>query len=100
MEIFGRPLPALASQILIPHLHDLLQKLGARGGRNPRALVLTPTRELAAQVAQSITDYGKYLDTLDLGVISRQEWPLAYSSCTAGVKVDLPRGAVLRAAGA
>src|SRR6188768_533121 len=40
----------------------LLQKLGARGGRNPRALVLTPTRELAAQVAQSVTDYGKYGD--------------------------------------
>ncbi len=40
----------------------ILQKLGARGGRNPRALVLTPTRELAAQVAQSIQDYGKYVD--------------------------------------
>jgi len=40
----------------------ILQKLGARGARNPRALVLTPTRELAAQVAQSITDYGKYVD--------------------------------------
>jgi len=40
----------------------LLQKLGARAGKNPRALVLTPTRELAAQVAQSIADYGKYVD--------------------------------------
>ena len=40
----------------------LLQKLGARQGRNPRALVLTPTRELAAQVAQSVADYGKYGD--------------------------------------
>ncbi|HEX6637779.1 MAG TPA: DEAD/DEAH box helicase [Steroidobacteraceae bacterium] len=40
----------------------LLQKLGVRSGRNPRALVLTPTRELAAQVAQSVTDYGKYGD--------------------------------------
>jgi ATP-dependent RNA helicase RhlE len=40
----------------------LLQKLGARAGRDPRALVLTPTRELAAQVAQSIADYGKYGD--------------------------------------
>jgi len=40
----------------------LLQKLGARSGRNPRALVLTPTRELAAQVAQSMVDYGKYGD--------------------------------------
>ena len=40
----------------------LLQRLGARGGRNPRALVLTPTRELAAQVEQSVQDYGKYAD--------------------------------------
>jgi ATP-dependent RNA helicase RhlE len=40
----------------------LLQKLGARHGKNPRALVLTPTRELAAQVAQSMADYGKYVD--------------------------------------
>ncbi|MCL4776333.1 MAG: DEAD/DEAH box helicase, partial [Gammaproteobacteria bacterium] len=29
--------------------------------RAPRALVLTPTRELAAQVADSVRDYGKYL---------------------------------------
>jgi ATP-dependent RNA helicase RhlE len=30
-------------------------------GRAPRALVLTPTRELAAQVAESARNYGKYL---------------------------------------
>ena len=46
----------------------LLQKLGVRGGRNPRALVLTPTRELAAQVAQSIVDYGKNGDLRTLVV--------------------------------
>jgi ATP-dependent RNA helicase RhlE len=40
----------------------ILQRLGSRGARNPRALVLTPTRELAAQVAQSAVDYGKYVD--------------------------------------
>ncbi len=40
----------------------LLQKLGERGARNPRALVLTPTRELAAQVEQSVQDYGKYVN--------------------------------------
>jgi ATP-dependent RNA helicase RhlE len=44
----------------------LLQKLGARGARNPRALVLTPTRELAAQVEQSVQDYGKYVDLRSL----------------------------------
>src|ERR1044072_3067388 len=39
----------------------MLQKLAERGARNPRALVLTPTRELAAQVEQSVQDYGKYV---------------------------------------
>ena len=34
--------------------------IGARG-RAPRALVLTPTRELAAQVAESVRTYGKNL---------------------------------------
>ncbi|MBL8372013.1 MAG: DEAD/DEAH box helicase [Burkholderiaceae bacterium] len=31
------------------------------GGKAIRALVLTPTRELAAQVEESVRDYGKYL---------------------------------------
>jgi ATP-dependent RNA helicase RhlE len=42
----------------------ILQRLAGQtnaAGRAPRALVLTPTRELAAQVAQSARDYGKYM---------------------------------------
>ena len=39
----------------------ILQHLGAASGRAPRALVLTPTRELAAQVAESARTYGKYV---------------------------------------
>jgi ATP-dependent RNA helicase RhlE len=42
----------------------ILQRLAgdtAAQHRAPRALVLTPTRELAAQVAQSARDYGKHL---------------------------------------
>ena len=38
----------------------LLQKLGKSEGRLPRVLVLTPTRELAAQIAQSAKDYGAH----------------------------------------
>ena len=38
----------------------ILQKLNAVSGRLPRALVLTPTRELAAQVAESARSYGKF----------------------------------------
>jgi len=40
----------------------ILQRLERRAGRHPRALVLTPTRELAAQVADSARHYGRYLD--------------------------------------
>ncbi|MEZ5500559.1 MAG: DEAD/DEAH box helicase [Steroidobacteraceae bacterium] len=38
----------------------LLQTMANSAGRQPRALVLTPTRELAAQVAQSVRDYGAH----------------------------------------
>jgi ATP-dependent RNA helicase RhlE len=38
----------------------ILQRLGTRGTGAPRALILTPTRELAAQVAESVRHYGKH----------------------------------------
>ncbi len=43
----------------------LLQRLAGHSGRrlrHPRALVLTPTRELAAQVGDSVVAYGRGLD--------------------------------------
>ena len=42
----------------------LLQRLMANkteGPRKVRALILTPTRELAAQIGENVTDYSKYL---------------------------------------
>jgi ATP-dependent RNA helicase RhlE len=33
----------------------------SKRSRNPRALILTPTRELAVQVSESVKTYGKYL---------------------------------------
>lgn len=39
----------------------ILQKLGSAQGRAPRALVLTPTRELTAQVAENARTYGRHL---------------------------------------
>ncbi len=48
----------------LPLLHKLsLSEPGKNkfGGKAIRALVLTPTRELAAQVEESVRDYGKYL---------------------------------------
>ena len=48
----------------LPMLHKLTMSRSAKnkfGGTGIRALVLTPTRELAAQVEESIRTYGKYL---------------------------------------
>ena len=45
----------------LPLLHNLINAERMPGQRHPRALVLTPTRELAAQVADSISTYGKYV---------------------------------------
>jgi ATP-dependent RNA helicase RhlE len=39
----------------------LLQRLAATGAPGPRVLVLVPTRELAAQVADSVRTYGRHL---------------------------------------
>ena len=44
---------------VLPMLQRLAQ--ASHTGRAPRALVLTPTRELAAQVAESAREYGKYV---------------------------------------
>ena len=50
---------------VLPMLHKLSLSAAPRnkfGGVGIRALVLTPTRELAAQVEESVQTYGKYVD--------------------------------------
>jgi ATP-dependent RNA helicase RhlE len=52
----------------------ILQRLSAQRGANlpgrrpVRSLILTPTRELAAQVEESVRDYGKYLDLTSMAM--------------------------------
>ncbi len=45
---------------ILPILQRLTQRPAARGNHT-RVLVLTPTRELAAQIHESVLNYGKYL---------------------------------------
>ncbi|VAW70556.1 ATP-dependent RNA helicase RhlE [hydrothermal vent metagenome] len=45
----------------LPLLQRLMDSPKPQGRRPIRALVLTPTRELAAQVAESVSTYGKHL---------------------------------------
>ncbi|MBA4255407.1 MAG: RNA helicase [Polaromonas sp.] len=56
----------------LPMLHKLSQSEAGKnrfGGKAIRALVLTPTRELAAQVEESVSTYGKYLPSINSGVV-------------------------------
>ncbi|MCB1694120.1 MAG: DEAD/DEAH box helicase, partial [Pseudomonadales bacterium] len=45
----------------LPLLHRLMLSARESGKRNVRALILVPTRELAAQVQESVETYGKHL---------------------------------------
>ena len=45
----------------LPILHKLSRKHENKGPRNPRALILAPTRELAAQIGEEFRAYGKHL---------------------------------------
>ena len=45
----------------LPMLHILSRNIESKGSRSVRALILVPTRELAAQVNESIRTYGKKL---------------------------------------
>ena len=49
------------ASFVLPILQRLAADAAHGTSRAPRALVLTPTRELAAQVAESSRNYGKYL---------------------------------------
>ncbi|MCI4566889.1 DEAD/DEAH box helicase [Lysobacter sp. CFH 32150] len=45
----------------LPLLQRLSKETPPNGPRKPRALILTPTRELAVQVAESLKTYGRHL---------------------------------------
>ena len=66
----------------LPLLQKLSEQKPAKGKRPVRALVLTPTRELAAQVGESVKTYGKHL-------------PIRSSVIFGGVKIN-PQIATLR----
>jgi ATP-dependent RNA helicase RhlE len=66
----------------LPMLELIFEHAQGKGNRPLRALVVTPTRELAAQVGESVATYGKYL-------------PLRSAVIFGGVKIN-PQIAALR----
>ncbi len=75
---------------LLPILHRLAAKPAAapcavKGAGHPRALVLSPTRELAAQTARNLVDYAKY---------TRTHYAIVFGGVSQFMQVkDLQRGA-------
>ena len=46
----------------LPTLHHLVSNPAKRASKAPRVLVLSPTRELALQIAESFTGYSQFMD--------------------------------------
>ena len=53
---------------VVPVLQKLHERSNGPRGKNPRALILAPTRELAAQISESFDEYGKFLNLKHLAV--------------------------------
>lgn len=65
----------------LPILHNFQKQ------KNPQALVLAPTRELAMQVANSLTEYGKHLHVRVLAVYGGQPYGPQINSLKRGVDI-------------
>jgi ATP-dependent RNA helicase RhlE len=76
-----KPVPVKRQHFAIPILQNLTEK--SQKNRSIKALILTPTRELAIQIEDNIKAYGKYLHLKHLVVFG-------------GVKQDAQEVALLR----
>ena len=65
----------------LPILHNFQRQ------KNPQALVLAPTRELALQVANSMTEYGKHLHIRVLAVYGGQPYGPQINNLKRGVDI-------------
>ncbi|MCK5321178.1 DEAD/DEAH box helicase, partial [Candidatus Pacearchaeota archaeon] len=52
----------------IPILQKLFERYGINKATTPKALILAPTRELAAQISESFETYGKFFNLKYLAV--------------------------------
>jgi superfamily II DNA/RNA helicase len=59
---------------VLPALQRLLRP-STRTGKGPRVLVLTPTRELALQVSQNISQFGRHSDLISGNLVGGMPYP-------------------------
>ncbi len=72
---------------VLPILHRLSQVNNRPKGKAVRALVMTPTRELAVQVEESIQTYGHYLPLRSLAVYGGASIKKQISALRTGVEI-------------
>src|SRR5690606_36315689 len=73
----------------LPLLQNLMQRTPQPGKRRVRALVLTPTRELAAQVAASVSAYGAHLPLRSIAVFGGVNIRPQFAALDRGVDIDI-----------
>ena len=71
----------------LPLLQNLMLSKKARQPKSPRALILTPTRELAIQIHQSLVTYGKHLPLKHAVIFGGVGQGLQVKTLQAGVDV-------------
>jgi superfamily II DNA/RNA helicase len=71
----------------VPVLQRMLDKPKATVAQRPRALILTPTRELAEQIAESISAYAKFLPISVTALYGGVKMGGQASKLTAGVDI-------------
>lgn len=71
----------------LPILQRLVDKPAELQPSNARVLILTPTRELAAQVASNINDFAKYLDVTVLTLVGGGKQDVQAKTLKAGAHI-------------
>ena len=66
----------------------------ASNSRGPRVLVLTPTRELAAQVNDAARKYGKFMRARTVSIVGGMPYPVQNKLLSQGVDILWPLLAV------
>ena len=95
----GQALDALNSYVITSYVGYDKNKIMQRGRIRVYGGVgaLPLWTDFAKQILER-KKYIDYLDTLDLGILSKRAWPLKPDPDTVALMVDLPRGLVIRSA--
>ncbi|RJX75592.1 DEAD/DEAH box helicase [Vibrio sinensis] len=71
----------------LPIIQNILDKQKSRNRHQARAVILAPTRELVAQIAQNITDYTKYTELKSVAIYGGEKMASQQKALEQGVDI-------------